>query len=167
MSEKSLYLRKIEEKDIALMNAWLYKPYILHWYEDPEAWIDEIKQRNDSFAFIHHFIVMGGERPVGFCQYYDCYDAGEDWYSVQIPGQTYSVDYIIGEEEYLNKGYGKRIIHLLIDRIQEETQAKEIIVQPEEENLPSCKALISCGFEYNKATACYQLKLKINYGKGC
>ncbi|MDF2924755.1 MAG: GCN5-related N-acetyltransferase [Paenibacillaceae bacterium] len=157
MCDRRLHLRNIEEADIALMDVWLHKPYILHWYDDPGAWMDEIKQRNGSFAFIHHFIVMDEGRPIGFCQYYDCYSAGEDWYSVQTPGQTYSVDYLIGEEAYLHKGYGKRIIQMLVDRIREETQAKEIVVQPEEENLPSCRALISCGFEYNQTAAYYQL----------
>ncbi len=160
MCNQGLYLRNIEEADLALMDAWLHKPYILHWYEDPEAWIDEIKQRSGDFAFIHHFIVMEDEQPIGFCQYYDCYNAGEEWYSVHTPGETYSVDYLIGEEQYLRKGYGKKIIQMLIDRIREETQAKEIIVQPEEENQPSCKALISCGFEYDKTTAYYKMNLQ-------
>ncbi len=160
MSDRVLYLRQIEETDIALMSVWLQKPYILQWYKDPDAWIDEIRQRNGLFAFIHHFIVMEGNRPIGFCQYYDCYEAGEDWYSIQAPNETYSVDYLIGEEMYLRKGYGKRIIQLLMDIIRSNTRAKEIIVQPEEENLPSCKTLVSCGFEYDKTVAYYRRNLQ-------
>ena len=160
MCDQGLYLRHIEEEDIALMSVWLNKPYILHWYEDPDAWIDEIKQINGSCAFIHHFIVMEGSQPIGFCQYYDCYEAGEDWYDVQAPNETYSVDYLIGEEMYLRKGYGTQIIQLLINRISANTQAKEIIVQPEEENLPSCRTLVSCGFEYDKTTAYYRRNLQ-------
>ncbi|WP_019851183.1 hypothetical protein [Desulfitobacterium sp. PCE1] len=78
MCEQPLYLRPIEDGDIALLEKWLNKPYILRWYEDPAAWIDEIEQRNGSFAFINHFIVMDGSRSIGFCQYYDCYKAGEE-----------------------------------------------------------------------------------------
>ncbi len=159
MSDRDLHLRPIEEADIRLMDTWLQKPYILHWYEDPEAWIDEIKQRHGSFSFIHHFIVMDDHQPIGFCQYYDCYDAGEDWYSVEGPGKTYSVDYLIGEESYLGKGNGKKIIQLLIQAIQAKTQAEEIIVQPEEENLPSCKTLLACGFEFDQAKGYYRRDL--------
>lgn len=154
-----LYLRDLEEADVALLNQWLHKPYILRWYEDPEAWLDEINKRQGAFAFIRHFIAMSGGQPVGFCQYYDCHAAGEDWYSVSAPGKTYSVDYLIGEEAYLCKGYGKRIIQLLTEAIREETQAKEVIVQPDKENLPSCRALIACGFAYDEALTYYRLQL--------
>lgn len=159
IDQRSLYLRKLEETDVALLNLWLHKPYILRWYEDPEAWLDEIRQRQGTFAFIHHFIAMSGGQPVGFCQYYDCYAAGEDWYSVSAPGETYSVDYLIGEEAYLGKGYGKQTIQLLLETIRRETQAEEVIVQPEEENLPSCRALAACGFSYDEALAYYRLRL--------
>lgn len=78
---------------------------------------------------------MKNRQPIGFCQYYDCYDASEDWYSIQALGEIYSIYYLRGEE----------------------TQAKEIIVQQEEEKLSSCKTLISCGCQYNKTVAFYQM----------
>ncbi|ACL20057.1 GCN5-related N-acetyltransferase [Desulfitobacterium hafniense DCB-2] len=153
------HLRQIEDEDILLLNRWLHKSYILNWYEDPQAWLDEIRQRNGVYNFIHHFIVMKGSQPIGFCQYYDCYEAGEDWYSVHRANETYSIDYLIGEEACLRQGYGRQIICLLIDRIRGDTQGKEIIVNPEEENLASCKALVACGFEYDQTAACYRRKL--------
>ncbi len=154
-----LYLRPIEEVDLSFLDIWLHKPYILKWYEDPNAWLDEIGQRNGKFSFIRHFIVMDGGQPVGFCQYYDCIEAGQDWYSVSVRGETYSIDYLIGEEPYLHKGNGKRIIRLLIEAIRTHTQAKEIIAQPEEENLPSCKVLLSCGFVYDATAGYYRFAL--------
>ncbi len=149
-----LHLRSIEDTDLSLLDIWLHKPYVLKWYEDPNAWLDEVRQRDGQYAFIRHFIVMHGDQPIGFCQYYDCIEAGEDWYSVHTRNETYSIDYLIGEETHLRKGHGKRIIQLLIDTIRMHTQAKEIIVQPDEENLSSCKTLLSCGFVYD-AAACY------------
>ncbi len=159
MSDHKLHLRPIEDADLSLLNVWLHKPYILKWYEDPDAWLDEIRQRNGPFTFIHHFIVMKGSQPIGFCQYYDCYDAGEDWYSVHTCRETYSIDYLIGEEVHLGTGNGKRIIQLLIDAIRTHTQAKEIIVQPEEENQASCKTLVSCGFVFDTAVGYYHMAL--------
>lgn len=158
MRDQILHLRQIEDGDIPLLNKWLHKLYILNWYEDPEVWLDEIRQRNGVCGFIHHFVVMTGSQSIGFCQYYDCYEAGEDWYSVHSANETYSIDYLIGEEAYLRQGYGRQIICLLVDMIRGNTQGKEIIVNPEEENLASCKALVSCGFEYDQAAACYRRK---------
>lgn len=159
MADQTLYLRKIGDDDLDLLDAWLHKPYILKWYEDPAAWLDEIRQRDDRFSFIAHFIVMADSHPVGFCQYYDCIHAGEDWYSVFVQGETYSIDYLIGEEAYLQQGYGKRIVRLLIDVIRAKTTAKEIIVQPEKENAASCNTLKSCGFLYDRAKGYYRQAL--------
>ena len=159
MADQALYLRKIEDADLARLDVWLHKPYILKWYEDPKVWLDEIRQRDDRFSFISHFIVMAGSHPIGFCQYYDCSHAGEDWYSVWAHAETYSIDYLIGEEAYLQQGYGKRIVWLLIDAIRAKTTAKEIIVQPEKENAASCNTLESCGFVYDEGKGYYRLLL--------
>ena len=96
---------------------------------------------------------------MGFCQYYDCYDAGEDWYTVTSSQETFSIDYLIGEEAYLKQGFGKQIVQLLTEIIRRSTQAREIIVQPEEENLASCRALLSCGYHYDPDLGYYRRKL--------
>lgn len=159
MANQTLHLKKIEDDDLDRMDTWLHKSYILKWYKDPAAWLDEVRQRDNQFSFIAHFIVMAGSNPIGFCQYYDCIYAGEGWYSVLVQGETYSIDYLIGEEAYLQQGYGKQIVQLLIDVIRATTTAKEIIVQPEKENAPSCNTLKSCGFLYDRTKEYYRLTL--------
>ncbi len=145
-----LELRKIQDDDIPLMKRWLYKDYIIKWYQDPEEWIKEIIQRDNEFKFLNHFIVLYEDKPIGFCQYYKCSDAEEDWYG-EIPVKgTYSVDYLIGEEEYLGKGFGKAIIELLVNKIFSIDEAERIIVQPDEENLPSANSLLTNGFCFDK-----------------
>ena len=63
---------------------------------------------------------------------------------------TYSIDYLIGDTEYLGKGFGKNIIQLLIKEIKLHNNAKRIIVQPEQENKAFCNTLLSCGFCFEK-----------------
>jgi RimJ/RimL family protein N-acetyltransferase len=109
MNADELYLRKFEDNDMDLFRHWLYKDYILKWYKDADEWVNELKQRNGDFKFINHYIVMLGDEAIGFCQYHDCYCAKEDWYSVQKSNTLFSIDYLIGEEKYLNKGYGKKL----------------------------------------------------------
>lgn len=70
---------------------------------------------------------------------------------------------MIGEEAYLRKGYGKRVINLLMEHIHANTQAKEIIVKPDEDNPASYKALTSCGFQYDKAAAYYKRGFEKDY----
>jgi len=144
--------REVNDTDIALLTAWLNKDYILKWYHDPDDWLHEINERNNRFSWIHHFIVMDDKTPVGFCQYYDCYDARdmEDWYSVTRRGDIFSIDYLIGDESYLGKGYGKAIVKLLTDMIWEQEHGKQIVVQPDKENHSSNRVLMANGYVFDE-----------------
>lgn len=153
----NLILKPIKNEYIPLVEKWLKKDYILKWYHEPDEWIREIKDRSGEFSFLHHFIVFDDDKPFAFCQYYDCYDAQEEWYIIDSPGQTYSIDYLIGEENYLGKGHGKGIVKLLISKIHDLNPNAKIIVQPENENIASCKALLANGFVYDEEMSCYKL----------
>ena len=131
------------------MEAWLNKEHVKRWYGDPNDWLIEVKGRNDKFEFIKHFIALYDDTPIGFCQYYACSDANEDWYGkIPLMG-TYSIDYLIGEENYLGKGLGKAIIDLLIKNVFSLVDSERIIVQPDKENKASCNSLLSNGFIFD------------------
>lgn len=152
MKSKELILRPLDENDIDLLASWLSKDYILRWYHDADEWLNEINGRHDAYTWIHHFIIMHSKTPIGFCQYYDCYDANdlEDWYSVNKKGETFSIDYLIGDEDYLNKGYGKEIVRILTETIMAIKGAKSIIVQPDNENHASRHVLMANGYVYDE-----------------
>ncbi len=73
-------------------------------------------------------------------------DFQEMYGDVAEQNHTYEIGYLIGEEEFLNRGIGKRIIQILEDRIIE-IGGKEIAADPAEENIISIKALLSNGFK--------------------
>lgn len=152
-------MKPIESEDITLVKKWLNQEYILKWYHDPNEWISEIEDRKEKFSFLNHYIIYDGEKPFAFCQYYDCFYAQEEWYNIDIIGHTFSIDYLIGDEKYLGKGYGKLIVKNLIEKIKNNKDAKTIIVQPEKENIPSCKSLEANKFIYNNETQYYCLNL--------
>ena len=144
---EQISLEKIMEEDVILIEQWLQKEYIKKWYDPIDEWINELKNKNREYSFIKHFIVKFNSVKIGFCQYYDCFDAQELWYKINKQKYTYSIDYLIGEENYLNKGYGKEIIRQLIEKVKTEG-GKEIIVQPDIGNVRSNKILLANGFEY-------------------
>lgn len=162
MKGREITIRPLNDNDVALLTAWLSKDYVLRWYNDPSEWLLEVNGRNDAYAWIRHFIVMDAYTPIGFCQYYDCYDAKgmEDWYNVTQPRDTFSIDYLIGDEAYLGKGYGKAIVRLLTDTIQQKEHARQIIVQPEAENHPSNHVLIANGYIFDEDKKYYFKLLK-------
>jgi RimJ/RimL family protein N-acetyltransferase len=162
MKDNELNLRPLNDSDIDLLTFWLHKEYILKWYHDSDEWLAEINQRHGACSWIHHFIVMDDKTPIGFCQYYDCYDANgmEDWYDITLPGTTFSIDYLIGNENYLGKGYGKAIVRLLSDTIKMVENGERIIVQPEAENLASCHVLTANGYVYDEKQKYYCKSLR-------
>ncbi|KPU45853.1 aminoglycoside N(6')-acetyltransferase type 1 [Oxobacter pfennigii] len=150
-----LKIRAFEDDDILLMKTWLNKEHVMKWYEDPDAWLSEIYGRFDKFSFINHFIALYDRNPIGFCQYYICADADEHWYgNIPITG-SYSIDYLIGEENYLGKGFGKAIIALLVNKVFSLDKAQRIIVFPEPENIASCKSLLANGFIFDEKNKLY------------
>lgn len=149
-------IRFFEDEDITLMQKWLHQDYVERWYNDPEDWLNEIRKRHNEFSFLHHYIVMYNEKPIGFAQYYQCEAIREEWYSsIDLDG-VYSIDYMIGEEAYLRKGLGKEIVKQLTKQIFQLANSKAIVVQPDNENIASCKALYANEYTFNEKEKFYE-----------
>ncbi|MBO1307265.1 GNAT family N-acetyltransferase [Enterococcus sp. 669A] len=151
--KQKISIRPFEDTDRQLMVTWLYQDYVKKWLIHPENWLAEIDQRHDKFNWVHHYIVMLGDQPIGFCQYYDCYQAKdlEEWTEVQEPNKIFSIDYLIGEAEYIGQGYGKQIVQELVQIIQQqEKEAEEIIVEPDPQNFASIEVLEANGFVFDR-----------------
>ncbi len=145
----NLTFRKVEDTDLPIIERWLRSERILKWFHDTEDWLSEVRQRGGAFSWIRYFIVAADDQPIGFCLWYDCFDAKEDWYTVERPNEMFSMDYLIGEDDFLGKGYGKAIVATLMKMIYEQQPNASIVVQPEPENLLSCGVLKSNGFVYD------------------
>lgn len=141
-----IQLRKMEQTDLHIFKKWLYTSHVARWYHAPLDWINEVEEQDGKFCWIHHFIVEYKGQPIGFCQYYACKDSDELWEGYTALGGSYSIDYMIGESNYLRNGFGKMIVDELTNRIALHSDAKRIVVQPELENKASCGLLLSCGF---------------------
>lgn len=148
-------LRILKDTDIDLFRKWLYTEHVALWYHEPLDWINEIEKRDSEFNWLNHYIVEYDNKPIGFCQYYEYFNSCETWHGdIDVKG-TYSIDYMIGEANYLGKGLGKEIIRALILIIEQHNNAERIIVQPEQENKASCGALLSCGFQFDNRNEVY------------
>ena len=141
-----IVLKPLLDEDIPLFDRWLSKDYIYKWLcpdgeEQREAWLDEVNNRNGKYGFIRHFIVYYKDKKIGYCLF------AESLYG-DIPekNHTYEIGYLIGEEEYLNRGIGKMIIRKLEEKIIE-LGGREIAADPSEENAASIKVLLSNGFK--------------------
>ena len=142
----AINIRKMNKSDLETFKKWLYKPHVAKWYHEPESWIEEAEKSDSEFNWISHCIVEIKGKSIGFCQYYACEDSDEDWAGYTKLGGTYSIDYMIGETEFLSKGYGKEIVRKLEEKIKYHHDAKRIVVQPEKDNKASRGVLLSSGY---------------------
>lgn len=156
----SISLRPMQQTDLPLFREWLFLPHVAAWYHEPEDWINEIEQQDGEFAFVRHFIAKSEGKAFGFGQYYPYWLSGESWHGDTPLAGTYSIDYMIGETEYLCKGYGKQIILELLEQIRTEPDARRVIVQPEQENHASCGVLQSCGFHFDSQNQIYLFTIR-------
>jgi len=154
IKENEIVLKPLTSKDVSFFTNWLDKGYIYKWFcpdgeEDRKDWLDEINNVGEKYNHMKHFIVNHNDKRIGFCLYFDCYFEQE--YSKEIYGKifeknhAYEIGYLIGEEEYLNKGIGKIIVKKLEEKIIE-IGGKEIFADPGEENIASVRTLLSNGF---------------------
>ena len=153
-------IRHMEQTDLEILKKWLYTPHVAKWYHEPLDWINEVEKQDREFCWIHHFIVEDEGKPIGFCQYYACKDSDESWEGYTAMGGSYSIDYMIGESDCLRRGFGKKIVADLTDRIALHPDAERIVVQPEPENKASCGLLLSCGFMLDKEKEIYVKPLR-------
>ncbi|MEO1771920.1 GNAT family N-acetyltransferase [Candidatus Enterococcus ferrettii] len=144
-------LRLLEDSDLSLVEGWLNAEHVRRWYEIPDMgitiddWLAEINQRHDAFTWLTYLIVSWQGQPIGLCQYYKCSDSDEDFGTLPLKG-TYGIDYLIGEDSFVGKGLGKRMIGLLVEQIFRFTDAERVTADIDPENKASEKALLACGF---------------------
>jgi putative acetyltransferase len=139
-------IRKFTPADLNRMVAWLAQDYIQNFFGDPQDWIKEISE-NISADWVQYFIVEC-DTPIGFLQYYETDKAPQGEWSNEPIG-TVGIDYLIGNAEYLGKGYGTKIVRLLVDFIKSKNEYDYIVADPIVENLSSIKVLENNGFKQN------------------
>lgn len=139
-------IREFTVGDLNIMGVWLAQDYIQKFWGDPQDWIKEISE-NISADWVKYFIVEC-DTPIGFLQYYETDKAPQGEWSAEPIG-TVGIDYLIGDIEYLGKGYGSKIVLLLVDFIKSKNEYDYIVADPIVENVSSIKVLENNGFKQN------------------
>ncbi|MDO0822638.1 GNAT family N-acetyltransferase [Desulfosporosinus nitroreducens] len=146
----NIQLKPFTDSDLTLFVNWLHSEHIQRWYAPVEAWIDEVSKRESEYSWIRHYIILAEETPIGFCQYYPYWRSGEDWQGSIPVEETYSIDYLIGEVDFLRKGCACQALKLLQSLIFALPNGQRIIAQPDEDNLASRQTLLAAGYTYDE-----------------
>jgi RimJ/RimL family protein N-acetyltransferase len=134
----NLYLRKAELVDLDMYYNWANDPVVRSNsfnteqipYEDHVIWFNEAIKRDD----VALFVLMDDDMPVGQIR-------------INISDAVAEISYSIASE-FRGKGYGGKIVSLLIERIREEMpEIKTVSARVKPDNLASMKVFEKIGFK--------------------
>jgi RimJ/RimL family protein N-acetyltransferase len=121
---------------------------VLEWWDDcllPEEIKEKYKKHIDNDIFFPYIVYLE-DKPIGFIQYYWASKVGKGWWPDEDEG-TIGLDQFIGEEDFINKGYGTLMIKEFIHYLFQNLLFKKIIVDVEPENIRARRCYEKVGFQ--------------------
>lgn len=155
--KETIALKPVGYSDIKKLARWLNNPATSKWHRNPGKWLKEMGRSPRGFSFIKIFMVLEKGQLLGFCQYYYCYDAKEEWHSTAMPDKVFSIDYFVREGGDLADSLEKEIVKAMIAEIQKRWDNCEIIAQPDDGNSTAKNIFTSNGFIFDGNRQCYVL----------
>lgn len=125
---------------------WCLNKHVYEWFEQRKLSYDEIvkKYQNKIKNNQQVLTIEYDNIPIGLIQIYKYNDIKNDYlYKYK---NIYEYDLFIGEEEYLNKGLGTKIINLINEYIFFDKHADLIILRPFKRNIRAINCYKKCGF---------------------
>jgi len=143
MSGKSTMLkfRLLTSDDFPLLLEWLSKEHVKEWWDDGDDTLEKVARHygeaEEGLArFILFEVEKGGEKPIGYFQYY-C-----------VPDGSIGIDQFIGEEDYINRGVGEKAIRMFTEMIMREHEPTSIILDPAPDNKRAIRCYEKVGFKH-------------------
>jgi len=152
--EGALTFRPLARTDYPTLRDWLHTPHVARWWADDSS--DEGLEEMyggciDGTEPAEVFVAERGGRPIGLAQRFriDAYAQYREEIAAlaEVPAGTSSIDYLIGPEDAIGRGWGTELIRAFTARLwQDDAGAVSIIVPVHAENLPSWRVLERAGF---------------------
>ncbi len=154
----------LQERHFPLLLKWLQTPHVKAWWDQDVKWTPAlIKEKYGSYLKgfkrldlpkqciekpLHAFVIGVDGQEVGYIQYYNAYDfPREQGYEIEdLPKSLASLDFFIGEEDYLGKSLGsKSLKQFLKDHIDSRYEA--CFVDPDTANVRAIRVYEKAGFK--------------------
>ena len=143
--------RKLEDNDddFKKLHKWCSNKNVYEWFEQRILSLEEIekKYRNKLLGKKQDlFIIQIDGNDIGLVQIYK-YENDIDTDVLNTYGTLYEFDIFIGEEDYLSKGTGAKVINLVKEMIYSNYDADAIILRPFKRNVRAVKCYEKCCFK--------------------
>ncbi|KTD11053.1 acetyltransferase [Legionella gratiana] len=146
---KQFVFKPLKNSDLNLLCQWFAKPHVREWWGDalkPDE-IEEKYGKRIGDTVVCPFIAYLGRIPIAFIQFYWANKVGEGWWPDEDKN-TVGIDQFIGEEDWLNRGYGTLLIQQFIRFLcQQYPEIKKIITEVDPNNLRAKRCYEKVGFQ--------------------
>jgi streptomycin 6-kinase/ubiquinone/menaquinone biosynthesis C-methylase UbiE/RimJ/RimL family protein N-acetyltransferase len=143
----SIRFAPVESEHISLLMSWYKKPHVSEFWQETDN-EDELKKKflvDSETRGVSPYIILIGDRPIGFIQCYEARKVGGGWWSKAKSG-TFGIDQFIGEIDFMNKGWGAKIIRQFVKEQFENSDLTEIITDPVPTNTRAIRCYEKVGF---------------------
>jgi len=147
--------RKVNEEDSVIMRNWIKtNEFVKKWYyigKVPrlKTILNKLKKRLNDKKFNMMIVVCDGKE-IGYIQSYPVDGNGAWTNKVKVYDNMVSIDYYIGNINYIHKGIGSKMILAYIDKFLMSSSYDYALITSDPENIASNKCALKCGFEYVK-----------------
>lgn len=142
-----------DEQDYKVMLKWLCDKEVQKYYEgrDKEFTYDSVvkhyQPRSNGESYVISCILEYNNDPIGYLQYYEIDEEDNEKFELDNELTGYGIDIFIGERDYWNKGYGTRIMKLMIKFIFDHCRSDFICIDPQTWNKRAIRVYEKAGFE--------------------
>lgn len=148
--------KKFTVEDVPLYYIWAEKEHVKNvWFLDGYQPKEYILQKIAGNGIEHPFVILVNESPIGHIQFWDIHARDliekniKDYFTGSLEG-TFGIDLFIGQLDYLNKGYGTKILSQFAKLLFDEYHAKKLVMDPKSENLQAIKCYSKAGFTLSR-----------------
>ncbi len=130
--------RDLSSNDFLKLYEWCKQEFIYEWFEQRILSYDEIVnkyERKLKEGKQDLYIIVYDDKDIGLVQIYKYND------------NNYEYDLFIGEENYLDKGIGTKVVNKINNIIYTKYKADSIILRPFKRNIRAIKCYLKCGFK--------------------
>jgi aminoglycoside 6'-N-acetyltransferase len=147
-----LIVRKLQIDDWQELYKWLTNPEVAQFYEGrdqnftKEKIVDKFYQGDETTKCL----VLYDDVAIGYIQYYPIDEEEREKYHYSTDDIVYGIDQFIGESSEWNKGIGTKLVLQMVRFLQENMEAKYIVLDPQVSNTRAIRCYEKVGFQKKK-----------------
>ncbi len=149
-------IQPFTEAFIPLYHQWAEKEHVKNtWFLNGYEPVEYIQSKVEGNGYDYPFIIFDGDHPIGYIVYSDLHA-----YRTIHPQPTgplkdeskgsVSIDLFIGDEDYLDKGYGTEALKQFSAMLLQKPEIKRLVIDPSCDNKRAIRCYEKVGFRFVK-----------------